>query len=270
MKHVKNWTSFNEGMMLNMLNAALFGSNDSSASIKKEFGSSPVQGSLNLDSFSGDSSKNAELIKKYLSKHGMTNPYLQMAILGCVGKESGFVPKSELSYSSTSNNRLRQLFGKSLGDLSDSELDQIKKDDNAFYERIYGGKFGNKSEGDGYKYRGRGFNQITFKGNYEKIQKLFTSAGVNVDIVNNPDKLNDPEVAAEAVALFFKAGFDHPKLYQKFGLKDPNQFKNKEDAIQAAVDLNAGWKDISKTNSNYTRALEIANKMNIKSGEGSA
>jgi putative chitinase len=263
MKHLKNWKVFNEGIMLDLLNSHLFGGKNPEESVSKELGASPVSGSIEVKDLSGEAAKNAELIKKALNKHGMTNPYLQLAILGCIGKESALIPKNEYSYSTTSNNRLRQLFGKRLSDLDDSELDQLKKNDSAFYERIYGNRFGNKSEGDGYKYRGRGFNGITFKANYEKMQKMLNKAGVNVDIVNNPDKLNDPEIAAEVAALFFKSSMDSPKLYQTFGIKDPNQFKNKDDAMQAVVNANAGWKDIPKSNENYTRTLAYAKKFNV-------
>lgn len=260
MKHLKNWKIFNEGIMLDLLNSHLFGGKES---VKKDLGESPVKGEIDTSSISGDTKKNVEIIKKVMEKHGMTNPYLQVAILGCIGKESGFVPKPEQSYSGTSNNRIRQIFRSKVSDLSDSEIDEIKKDEEQFFEKVYGGRFGNTKSGDGYKYRGRGYNQLTFKDNYKKMQEMLSSSGVNVDIVNNPDKVNDPEIAAEVAILFFKSGLSGPKLYQNFGIKDPNQFKSKEDAIQAVVNVNAGWKNIPKSDKNYTRSVEYANKFPI-------
>ena len=270
MSRIKNWRSFNEGMMLDLLTAQLTGANNPSEVAKKELGDPAVTGSVEVRDLSGEASKNAELVKKYLNKYGMTNPYLQVAVLGCIGKECGFIPKNEYSYSGTSNNRLRQIFGKRMEDLTDAELDQLKKSDKDFYEKIYGGRFGNTEYGDGYKYRGRGFNGITFKANYENMQKMLAGAGVNVDIVNNPDKLNDPEIAAEAAVLFFKSGLENPKLYQNFGIKDPNQFKSKDDAIQAVVNVNAGWQDVSKSNDNYIKAVAYANKFDLEAGPSMA
>ena len=55
---------------------------------------------------------------------------------------------------------------------------------------------GNTSQGDGYKYRGRGYVQITWKNNYEKL-----SRALNIDIVNQPDRALDPKIAA-ATAIY--------------------------------------------------------------------
>jgi len=50
--------------------------------------------------------------------------------------------------------------------------------------RVYGNRMGNGSEatGDGYKYRGRGYKQLTGKNNYSAFD-----AFVEDDIINNPD-----------------------------------------------------------------------------------
>lgn len=56
----------------------------------------------------------------------------------------------------------------------------------AIANRAYGGRYGNGPEdtGDGWRYRGRGFIQTTFKGNYITYQNFS-----NVDVVSNPDLL---------------------------------------------------------------------------------
>ena len=53
---------------------------------------------------------------------------------------------------------------------------------------------------EGYKYRGRGLIQITFKANYEKYGGL-----AGVDIVNNPEMANDPEVATKVAVAYLKS-----------------------------------------------------------------
>lgn len=62
------------------------------------------------------------------------------------------------------------------------------------------GVFGNGDvdSGDGWRYRGRGFIQTTFKGNYQALANFLK----NTEIVENPDLLlNEP--TAIVAALFY-------------------------------------------------------------------
>ena len=51
----------------------------------------------------------------------------------------------------------------------------------------------------GENYYGRGFVQLTGKSNYKTIGKK-----LGIDLVNNPDKANDPEIAAKILAIYMK------------------------------------------------------------------
>lgn len=57
----------------------------------------------------------------------------------------------------------------------------------------------NTHPGDGYKYRGRGFIQLTGRDNY----RVF-GAYLQIDLLNDPDKALDPTVAAKILAVYFK------------------------------------------------------------------
>jgi peptidoglycan L-alanyl-D-glutamate endopeptidase CwlK len=59
---------------------------------------------------------------------------------------------------------------------------------------------GNNAEGDGAKYKGRGFVQLTGRANYERFGPII---GVP-DLANNPDKANEPRTAAKLLAAFLK------------------------------------------------------------------
>jgi predicted chitinase len=266
MKHIKSREDFlNEQLFGNMYGQIIDLLGGLSGEIKDPK-PSVVNGEVKFTS-SGDKGKNIQLLIDTMKKHGITNPYTQIAILGVIGKESGYVPKNEYSYSNTDNSRLRNLFGRRLKRFSDDELNKLKKDDVEFYDVIYGNKqdpkpnwnTGNDQPGDGFKYRGRGFNQITFKSLYEKYQKLFDKYGKlskNVNIVSNPDQLNDPEVAAEAAVLYFLDAASNKAMGQKYGVSDINGFKDQRTAIKAMTNANAGWgKDIGGS-----RDLEKAEK----------
>ncbi len=68
-----------------------------------------VGGSVRF-SGSGDKGKNIQLLIDAMKKHGITNPFTQIAILGVVGKESGYIPKIEKGYGNTSPERIRKIF----------------------------------------------------------------------------------------------------------------------------------------------------------------
>jgi putative chitinase len=196
--------------------------------------------SLSTDStskypISKDKDANAKAIISAAKSLGVTNKFAIAGILAIVSKESGFVPRSEASYAGTSGARIIKIFG-SRGYSAD-QWDVIKKNPEQFFNIVYGNKYGNGSS-DGYKYRGRGFNQITFKGNYEQYAK---DTGLN--LVNDPDLLNTVDAAAKCLIAFFKrgiknAGSDKRSLYH---FTDINSFKNLDDATGAMYHANAGW-----------------------------
>ncbi len=76
----------------------------------------------------------------------------------------------------TSNTRIRKIFGKHLGRYRNDNklLRALKANPEAFFNQVYGERGGNGLN-DGFKYRGRGFNQLTFKNNYRR----FSYHGVN-------------------------------------------------------------------------------------------
>lgn len=58
---------------------------------------------------------------------------------------------------------------------------------------------GNTKPGDGAKYKGRGYMQITGKWNYEQAGKA-----LGLDLVNHPELLEKPEYAAKAAVWYWK------------------------------------------------------------------
>ncbi len=223
---------------------------------------SPVVGKVKYKGIFGKRKENAELIVNALKKYGIVNPLVQKAILSVVGKESNFIPQDETSYKNTKNDRIRKIFGSRVKNLSDNELNKIKKTDE-FWEVVYGGRYGNDSPGDGEKYRGRGFNGLTFKSNYKKYNNLLKQHGTNVDIVKNPEMVNDPGISAEINALYFLNGLSNKQSKRKFGNDDPNDFTDFEDALGAAVNANAGWGKDIKGSRDWRNALVYSSKFEI-------
>ena len=59
---------------------------------------------------------------------------------------------------------------------------------------------GNSEPGDGYKYKGRGYLQITGRANYEKYGKI-----VNADLVNNPVLAESPDIGAKISVAYWNS-----------------------------------------------------------------
>lgn len=174
---------------------------------------------------------NIKLLTDSLNKFGVTNPNLQAGWLATVSKESNFIPQSEnLNYS---YDNIKRVWPKT----SDADATRLAKNPVALGDFKYGGKGGNAAN-EGYKYRGRGFNQLTFKANYSNIGKA-----IGVDLVSNPDLLNDPKIAADASAAFFagelKAG-DKAGSFKKFGVSDTTAVNDTLTATKIAIQINAG------------------------------
>lgn len=101
---------------------------------------------------------------------------------------------------------------------------------------IYGNRYGNgpPASGDGYRFSGRGYIQITWRENYEKIGKL-----VGLDLVGNPDLASSPDHALEVACGFW--------TFKKINaIADTGDFKAVTRAINAklvGLDDRRAWLD---------------------------
>jgi putative chitinase len=135
------------------------------------------------------------------AKFNITNPLRLAHFLAQCGHESGgFKAISEnLNYSVDG---LKKIFGKYFpGDLATSYARQPEK----IASRVYGARMGNgdESTGEGFKFRGRGYIQLTGKSNYTSFAKF-----IGEDTVTNPDLVATKYPLASAA--FF---FDSNKLW---------------------------------------------------------
>ena len=147
--------------------------------------------SQNVISNYGDNATLQGIMISELAAQGITSPQAQANILGMMHGESGFQAIPETSYSGTSNQRIRDVMGDRVSDLSDPALTALKADDEAFYNHVY-------EDLGGYAYRGRGLIQLTGEANYAAVGEL-----IGEDLLNNPDLMLDPEISARASAAYF-------------------------------------------------------------------
>jgi predicted chitinase len=198
-------------------------------------------------SFDSEQKRNISLLISQMEQNGITNPYAQIGILSVISKESGFKPKGEVSYSTTSNDRIRKIFGKRVAKYSDEELNDLKKDQQKFFNVVYSKTVGNQGGEDGWIYRGRGLNQLTGKKNYERLGNMI---GMGDKLVQNPELVNKPEVAAKIAIAFLT----------KNKSSIPN-FTSKEDAAEYFADINAGG---SGAGSHRSNAVNASKKFDVE------
>jgi putative chitinase len=103
----------------------------------------------------------------------------------CAHESGNFSVKQEnLNYSAK---RLQEVFGKYFTTHAKALLYERKPVKIA--SLVYGNRMGNGDEQslEGYKYKGRGYIQLTGKNNYLLFDKSLNETGLEVDVIGNPD-----------------------------------------------------------------------------------
>lgn len=103
--------------------------------------------------------------------------------------------------------------------------------------RVYATRFGNGDEasGDGWRYRGRGPLMITFKENYEKLQKA-----TGLPLVDNPELAADPKHAAQIAVAYWMLKVRH-RISDAASLRDVTRI------------INPGMQDIKRRQKEYEK-----------------
>jgi len=116
----------------------------------------------------------------------------------CGHESGGFKATQEnLNYSADG---LKRIFPKYFpGNLAESYARQPQK----IAARVYGGRMGNgvESTGEGFKFRGRGYIQLTGKDNYTAFGKA-----INEDVLSNPDLVSTKYALLSAAWFFSRNG----------------------------------------------------------------
>jgi putative chitinase len=192
-KKVKEWQQANgltaDGIVGDGTWSKMFGVVTEEVKIEK------VEG-LNIDKLKGVIPDSVlTQIPDAAKKFNITNNLRLAHFLSQCGHESGsfkFVSEN-LNYSADG---LKKTFGKYFpGTLAESYAKQPEK----IGSRVYGSRMGNGDETtkEGYKFRGRGYIQLTGKANYEKFSKF-----IGEDCIENPNLVSEKYPLASA-AFFF-------------------------------------------------------------------
>jgi putative chitinase len=139
-------------------------------------------------------------IPETAAKFGIDTPLRLAHFLAQCGHESGGFKATQenLNYSA---NGLRGIFSKYFKEAGLAE--SYQRNPQKIANRVYGNRMGNgpESTGEGYKFRGRGYIQLTGKDNYTAFGKA-----INEDMTANPDKVATHYPLLSAAWFFSKNG----------------------------------------------------------------
>ena len=139
-------------------------------------------------------------IPEVASKFGINTPLRVAHFLAQCGHESGGfrVTQENLNYSAKG---LNGIFKKYFP--TEAAAAAYARNPQKIANKVYSNRMGNGSEasGDGYKFRGRGYIQLTGRDNYTAFGK-----SIGEDIPNNPDLVASKYALASAAWFFSKNG----------------------------------------------------------------
>jgi len=118
---------------------------------------------------------------------------------------------------------------------------------------------GNNQNGDGMKFKGRGYIQITGRANYQKYQNYLKSIGSKVDIMANPETLQGNYFAADSACYWWKFLSRNISSLAKAGTS-PNNVVSVTKRVNGGTNgladrqqkFDKYWQAIQKDNTAYT------------------
>jgi len=176
--------------------------------------------------------ENADLLMGVAMKHGITDPKELANFMGQMNVESGGFARMDENLNYSGEALMKTFPGRNGMDTMAEANKVAAGGPKAVAEEIYGGawgakKLGNTEPGDGYKFHGRGFVQLTGRENYEKVGRE-----MGLDLVNHPELAADPDIAANIAVHYWESRVV------------PHD--NQRDVTGATHDINGGEKGLAE------------------------
>ena len=171
-----------------------------------------------------------------MDEFGIDTPQrIAMFLAQCAHESAYFTTTREnLNYSADG---LRKIFPKYF---ANRDANQYHRQPEKIANVVYSGRMGNGDEhsGDGWRFCGRGYIQLTGRSNYTNC-----AHALNADIINHPEYLETPEGAARSAAWF----------WSKNGL---NAFADNNDIKGATKRINGGFIGLEDRTEIYEEVLD--------------
>jgi predicted chitinase len=152
-----------------------------------------------MDSLTGKKAERRQALVSEMQSSGITDPTEKAMFMAQMDHESGGFGSMEESFNYRTADSIAAVSKSAAKHGQPAIQAAMSQGPEAVAELMYGGRMGNTEKGDAYKYRGRGHTQLTGKANYEAAGK-----DLGLDLVNNPDLVKDPKIAAKVATWYWK------------------------------------------------------------------
>jgi putative chitinase len=176
-------------------------------------------------------------LNQAMEEASINTPLRQAAFIAQVAHESMGLTRfvENLNYSAEG---LLKVFGRHF---DEGEVEQFARQPEKIANRVYANRLGNGDEdsGDGWRYRGRGFIQVTGKDNYREAGK-----SLNQDLVDKPELAEGLEVGAQVAAWYWTS-------------RDLNSYADRGQFDTITKRINGGLNGLNERRAYYMKAKEV-------------
>ncbi|MDX0376909.1 hypothetical protein GOC56_24060 [Sinorhizobium meliloti] len=184
---------------------------------------------------------------------GLNNPLVAAHFFAQIAAESGglTILEENLNYSAK---RLRTIFPTRV--TTDAQALKLAHRPIDIANLVYARpKMGNtKNPDDGWKYRGSGLIQLTFKNNFQRVQDILKGNLPDLNIVASPDRARDPVTAFKIAVAFWK-------------ISNAAKFAMLDDLVGVRKKINGGTNGIDVARIYLIRAKSVFKPGPIEAGE---
>jgi len=187
----------------------------------------------------------ADAFNQTFDRFGIITPNQQASWIGQCGHECGNfkILEENLNYRAATLLKLFPRTPKRAWGFTPEEAAAYEKQPQRIANRIYGNRMGNRDEasGDGFRFRGSGFLQLTGHSNF-----YHAGQALGEDFVMQPELVRTPKYAAMTAGWFWQTH----KL---------NQYADRQDFLMMTKKINGGTIGLDDRIKHINHALDILN-----------
>ena len=185
----------------------------------------------------------ADVFNETFARFDISTPARQACWLGQCGHESGnfTVMEENLNYRAATLLKLFPRTPKRAWGFTPEEAAVYERQPRKIANRIYGNRMGNRDEasGDGWRFRGGGFLQLTGMSNF-----YHAGQALGEDFIMNPDQVRTPKYAAMTAGWFWQT-------------HNLNQFADKGDYLTLTKRINGGTIGLEDRKAHINHAIHV-------------